>query len=138
MSVITDMFGFEYTYTARGGVVFFQLSLNTDGTFRGEYRWTTKVDTEFEVIEFSGTYVHMSELFVKLTVNSVNKEPHPTVHIDMLSVDEMEFTTDEYEDPVAPVNGNDRWNGLVFSTTPKFMHGKMSVPLARPLKGKFV
>jgi hypothetical protein len=138
MSVITTMFGFEYTYPAKGGTIFFQLSFNPDGTFQGEYRWTTKVDTEFEVVEFSGTYVHMSELSVKLTVNSVNGEPHPTVHIDMLSVDEMKFTTDEYEDPIAPVNGNDRWNGLVFSTTPKHRHGKMSVPLTRPLKGKFV
>jgi hypothetical protein len=137
-SVITTMFGFAYTYPAKSGTVFFQLSFNPGGTFQGEYRWTPKGDTEVERIAFSGTYVHMSELSVKLTVNSVDDEPHSTVHIDMLSVDDMEFKTDEYEDPVAPINGDDQWNGLVFSTTPMFMQGKMSVPLARPLKGKFV
>lgn len=130
------MFGFAYNYTAEGGTLCFQLALDEDCTFQGKCQWTPE---ETKSIVFTGTYVHMTELSVKFTVNRVNGEPHDDVYFDMLAVDDMKFeAVGEYEDPIAPMNKDNRWNTLVIATTPRHKQGKMSVPLFRPLKGRIV
>jgi hypothetical protein len=134
---------FHYEYTSAGGTTRFHVSFIDDHKIRGEYRFTgTDAADAVHSVLFYGTWAYLSDHSYVLTVTRLNDERYPLlgtfIHIHIVSSDVHEFGPTDYEgeDNKPPVNGNNMWNAICYTTTPKHMiHRTMAAPLLRPYKG---
>lgn len=90
------------------------------------------------VTDFRGTWEHISEYSYQCTVtHDVVGLVSPFV-FDMVHVDsDNKFTDKDYEkDAIKPVNGDGKWNSLMYLVSPKHQVGSLAVVFMRTLKGK--